>query len=128
MIKTNVNMSNIDSKTFHKMLFIYRSIENGWKVKKRQNKYVFQKSHSDKKELYMEEDYLEKFITENSSMWTSLFIALSICLDISFSKSGRRVYSIGLEKEPWVFAYLFGLNLINMVGKAFVCKATDGDW
>ena len=68
MIKTNVNMSNIDSKTFHKMLFIYKSIENGWKVKKRQNKYVFQKSHSDKKELYMEEDYLEKFITENSSL------------------------------------------------------------
>ena len=50
------------------MLFIYKSIENGWKVKKRQNKYVFQKSHSDKKELYMEEDYLEKFITENSSL------------------------------------------------------------
>jgi hypothetical protein len=61
------NADNIDSKTFHKMLFIYNSVEKGWNVKKRDDKYIFQKSHDGKREVFME-DYLEKFISENSSM------------------------------------------------------------
>ena len=49
------------------MLFLYNSIESGWKVKKRDNQYIFQKLHGNKKEVFME-DYLEKFIAENASL------------------------------------------------------------
>ena len=67
MIQSNIDLTKIDSKTLHKMLFIYNSIESGWKVKKRDNRYIFQRLHGNKKEVFME-DYLEKFIAENSSM------------------------------------------------------------
>jgi hypothetical protein len=67
MIHSNIDLTKLDSKTVHKMLFIYNSIESGWKVKKRDNRYIFQKLHGDKKEIFME-DYLEKFIEENSSL------------------------------------------------------------
>ena len=67
MIHTNIDVTKFDSKTLHKMIFIYNSIESGWKVKKRDNRYIFQKLHGDKKEIFME-DYLEKFIEENSSL------------------------------------------------------------
>ena len=67
MIRTKVDTSNIDAKTFHKMLFIFNCVEKGWNVKKRDGKYIFQKSHDGKREVFME-DYLEKFISENSSM------------------------------------------------------------
>lgn len=49
------------------MAFIYNSLEQGWCVKKRDGKYIFQKSHNGKREIF-QDDYLEKFITENSSM------------------------------------------------------------
>lgn len=44
-----------------KMKFIYNALENGWKVKKQDDKYVFSKMHNGKKEVF-NEDYLEKFI------------------------------------------------------------------
>ncbi len=55
----------MDSKTLHKMKFIYNALENGWKVKKRGDKYIFTKSHYGKKEVFAE-DYLEKFVKVNS--------------------------------------------------------------
>jgi len=64
MIQANIDISKIDSKTLHKMVFLYNSIESGWKVKKRENRYIFQKRHENKKEVFME-DYLEKFIASN---------------------------------------------------------------
>jgi hypothetical protein len=67
MIHADIDLKKFDSKTLHKMLFIYNSIESGWKVKKRDNRYIFQKLHGDQKEIFME-DYLEKFIEENSSL------------------------------------------------------------
>jgi len=45
------------------MVFIYNKIESGWKVKKRDNRYIFQKRHNNKKEFFTE-DYLESFIKE----------------------------------------------------------------
>ena len=62
-----IDPTKLDSKTLHKILFIYNSIESGWKVKKRGNQYIFQKLHGNKKEVFME-DYLEKFIAENASL------------------------------------------------------------
>jgi len=49
------------------MLFIFNCVEKGWNVKKRDGKYIFQKNHDGKREVFME-DYLEKFIAENSSL------------------------------------------------------------
>jgi hypothetical protein len=67
MIKTHLDIASIDTKTLHKMIFIYNSVEKGWKVKKRKDKYIFQRSHNEKKEYFMD-DYLDKFIAENSAM------------------------------------------------------------
>lgn len=67
MIKANISTTDINAKTFHKMLFIFNCVEKGWNVKKRDGKYIFQKSHDGKREVFME-DYLEKFIAENSSL------------------------------------------------------------
>ena len=67
MIRTKVDTSEIDAKSFHKMLFIFNCVEKGWNVKKRDGKYIFQKSHDGKREVFME-DYLDKFIAENSSL------------------------------------------------------------
>ena len=58
---------DLDQKTIYKMAFIYNSLEQGWSVKKRDGKYIFQKSHNGKREIF-QDDYLEKFITDNSSM------------------------------------------------------------
>jgi hypothetical protein len=58
---------DLDTKTIYKMAFIFKSLEQGWSVKKRDGKYIFQKLHNGKKEIF-QDDYLEKFITENSSM------------------------------------------------------------
>jgi hypothetical protein len=49
------------------MLFIFNCVEKGWNVKKRDSKYIFQKNHDGKREVFME-DYLDKFIAENSSL------------------------------------------------------------
>lgn len=60
-------LPNLDTKMMYKMIFIYNSLEQGWSVKKRDGKYIFQKSHDGKREVFQDE-YLEKFIIENSSM------------------------------------------------------------
>jgi len=54
----------MDSITLQKMIFIYNSINKGWKVHKRNNSYIFSKKHENKKEVFLD-DYLKKFILEN---------------------------------------------------------------
>ena len=54
----------MDSITLQKMIFIYNSINKGWKVHKINNSYVFSKKHENKKEVFLD-DYLKKFILEN---------------------------------------------------------------
>jgi hypothetical protein len=34
------------------MAFIYNSLDQGWSVKKRDGKYIFQKSHNGKREIF----------------------------------------------------------------------------
>jgi hypothetical protein len=46
------------------MIFIYNSINKGWKVHKKENSYIFSKKHENKKEVFLD-DYLKKFILEN---------------------------------------------------------------
>jgi hypothetical protein len=52
---------NIDSIEIQKMLAIYNAIEDGWKVEKRENSYVFKKLHESKTE-YFSKNYLKEFI------------------------------------------------------------------
>ena len=63
----NLSELNLDMKTMQKMIFIYNCLEKGWSVKKRDSRYIFQKNHEGKKEVFME-DYLDKFISENLSL------------------------------------------------------------
>jgi len=54
----------VDVIKFQKMLLLFNSIEQGWSVKKRDDSYVFTKSHEGKKEV-LEEAYLKKFMKTN---------------------------------------------------------------
>jgi hypothetical protein len=54
----------IDAIKFQKMLLLFNSIEQGWSIKKREDSYVFTKSHEGKKEV-LEDSYLLKFMKSN---------------------------------------------------------------
>lgn len=60
------NDFTIDKKEFHKMLFVWKALENGWKIKKIKDTdtYIFTKKHEGKKEVF-QDSYLEKFILSN---------------------------------------------------------------
>lgn len=54
----------VDVIKLHKMAFIYNALENGWKVKKNGDCYVFTRNHGGKKEVFLD-SYLKKFIKMN---------------------------------------------------------------
>ena len=58
------DVKNFNYLTIQKMALIYNALEDGWTVKKKENKYIFIKNHRGKKEVYLD-DYLKKFMTEN---------------------------------------------------------------
>jgi hypothetical protein len=60
----NIIEHKIDNITLHKMAFIYNALEDGWKVQKKNNLYIFKKTHEGKKEVYLD-DYLRRFVTTN---------------------------------------------------------------
>jgi len=47
-----------------KMAFLYNALEDGWKIKKKNDYYVFTKNHENKKEIYLD-SYLKRFMVEN---------------------------------------------------------------
>jgi len=47
-----------------KMTFIMNALDQGWSVKKEDEKYVFSKKHEGKREIFRE-DYLRTFIESN---------------------------------------------------------------
>jgi hypothetical protein len=64
-IQKNIdNMLQIDAIKLHKMAFLYNALEEGWKIKKKKNVYVFTKNHEGKKEVFLD-DYLKKFLENN---------------------------------------------------------------
>lgn len=65
----NNNNLTIDKLTFRKMNFIYNALENGWKVEKKNQLYIFKKNHEGKKEVYLD-DYLTRFMQDNFDMST----------------------------------------------------------
>ena len=58
---------NIDLIKLQQLSFIYNAIDEGWSVKKRENKYIFSKKHEGKKEVYLE-TYLQKFVEANLNL------------------------------------------------------------
>jgi hypothetical protein len=54
----------IDTIKLHKMAFLYNALEEGWKIKKKENVYIFTKNHENKKEVFLD-NYLKKFIEQN---------------------------------------------------------------
>ena len=57
----------ISKKQFQKMIFLMNVLDQGWKIQKTENSYIFTKKHENKKEIF-QADYLEKFIESNRSL------------------------------------------------------------
>jgi len=55
---------NLDVVKFQKMALIFNELEEGWSVKKSNDKYIFSKHHKGNKEIYLD-SYLAKFLDEN---------------------------------------------------------------
>ncbi len=49
------------------MGFLYNALEDGWSIKKRENKYIFTKKHEGKKEIF-NDSYLEQFMKQNMNL------------------------------------------------------------
>ena len=47
-----------------KMIFIFNALEKGWKIKKKDDRYIFSKNHEGKKEVFLD-SYLKRFIESN---------------------------------------------------------------
>ena len=58
---------DVSSKLLKEILFLYNALDNGWTIKKRKDVYIFTKKHGEKKEVF-ENDYLAKFLNENTSL------------------------------------------------------------
>jgi hypothetical protein len=57
----------IGKKQFQKMIFLTNALDQGWKIHKIDDSYIFTKKHENKKEIF-QADYLEKFIESNRSL------------------------------------------------------------
>jgi hypothetical protein len=57
-------MDSVDQLLYHKMKFIMNALEDGWKVNKKDNVYIFTKKHEQKREVF-EEKYLENFVKKH---------------------------------------------------------------
>jgi len=54
----------IDNYILQKMIFLYNALENGWDIKKQNEKYIFTKIHEGKKDVYLD-SYLRTFLETN---------------------------------------------------------------
>jgi hypothetical protein len=59
-----MSQNAVDKIQFQKMVFIMNALDDGWSVKKSQDKYIFSKKHENKVEVFQEE-YLATFILQN---------------------------------------------------------------
>ena len=59
-----MSQSTVDKIELQKMLFIMNALNDGWSVKKSNDKYIFSKKHENKVEVFQEE-YLATFILQN---------------------------------------------------------------
>jgi len=61
----------IDDKKLQQMAFIFKSLDDGWNIKKKNKTYVFVKKHEGKREVFSEE-FLATFIKRNGDIKLSL--------------------------------------------------------
>lgn len=54
-----------------KMVFLYNSLQDGWMIKKKSEKYIFSKKHEGIKEVF-DDNYLTTFIEQNSKIKINL--------------------------------------------------------
>jgi len=54
----------LNNNKFHKMIFIFNALEDGWTIKKRKKSYYLLKNHEGKKEIFLD-TYLSTFMKEN---------------------------------------------------------------
>ena len=57
----------VDKLHLQKMIFVMNALNDGWSVKKSQDKYIFSKKHENKLEVFQEE-YLATFILQNMQL------------------------------------------------------------
>lgn len=55
---------DINYLTLQKMVFLFNALEDGWEIKKNDDKYIFVKKHEGKKEVFSD-NYLRRFIEQN---------------------------------------------------------------
>jgi hypothetical protein len=60
----NMNFIQINKKDYQKTMFIMNALEDGWKVRKVDDAYIFTKKHENRREVF-KENYLETFILSN---------------------------------------------------------------
>lgn len=60
----NTENMHIECIKLQKMIFLYNAVEDGWKVKKSNDCYIFSKNHEGKKEIFLD-SYLKSFVMEN---------------------------------------------------------------
>lgn len=62
-----MSQKSVNNIEFQKMVFIMNALDDGWSVKKAQDKYIFSKKHENKVEVFQEE-YLATFILQNMKL------------------------------------------------------------
>ena len=62
-----IDKIEIDNFMLQKMIFIYNALQNGWDIKKNNEKYIFTKLHGQKKEVYLD-SYLQQFLETNMNI------------------------------------------------------------
>jgi hypothetical protein len=60
----NKSVAKVDKIKFHKMIFLFNSLEEGWTVKKKHDSYYLLKNHEGKKEVFLD-SYLSTFMKDN---------------------------------------------------------------
>lgn len=58
--------NDLDYLTKAKMMFVFNALNKGWKIQKKENRYIFTKNHNEKKEVFTD-NYLKRFIETNLS-------------------------------------------------------------
>ena len=53
----------IDKTKFHKMIFLFNTLEEGWTVKKQNESYYLLKNHEGRKEIFLD-SYLSTFMKD----------------------------------------------------------------
>jgi hypothetical protein len=63
-LKNMKDYDDIDVITKTKMILIFNALEKGWKIKKKNNAYIFSKNHEGKKEVLLD-NYIKRFLETN---------------------------------------------------------------